>query len=447
MTQSQEEIDFTNACIKPSEVDYVIYHANCSDGFGSALCAYKYFKDSNLPQPIYYGAKFGVLPKLDDVKDKNVLICDFSYKKDILDKLLLSAKNLLILDHHKTSKDDLKELPIANKVFRMDHSGAYITWVFFFGSTNVPLGILYIEDNDIWKKELPNTYEFTAFVASLPFTFEAYEKLLDNSYVLMEAIPQGIGMAKQNNVIVTRAIKYAVPKFIQVSDKYYFVAYLNASELKSELGNKVFIEYPLINFSVIYSHNDSNNSTSFSLRSLDTATDVSEIAKIYGGGGHRNASGAGSNCIINTLPCITIDSSRKSYHLLENIYTGCYTIDNIDYHVVYLNSSHFKHQLAKYLLQTRYTTTDNQQIQECVSIMTKMKITSVKSVYDMSIVWNYDGFRNCTWMTVCFKNDLIKDKIIKLVKEDPDFISFDNPDLYDDVITFSLRKLKQKIEY
>ena len=36
---------------------------------------------------------------------------------------------------------------------------------------------------------------------------------------------------------------------------------------------------------------DTPNGRSFSLRSTDAGEDVSEVAKQYGGGGHRNASG------------------------------------------------------------------------------------------------------------------------------------------------------------
>src|SRR4051812_9515925 len=88
-----DNIDFSKVCMDPSEVDYVIYHSNCSDGFGSALCAHKYFSErSNLDpklstkQPIFYPARFGVLPPLESIEGKCVLICDFSYKKDALDK-------------------------------------------------------------------------------------------------------------------------------------------------------------------------------------------------------------------------------------------------------------------------------------------------------------------------------------------------------------------------
>ena len=43
--------------MEPYQVDYVIYHGNCSDGFGSAVCAYKYFNEEitggqNIKQPI-----------------------------------------------------------------------------------------------------------------------------------------------------------------------------------------------------------------------------------------------------------------------------------------------------------------------------------------------------------------------------------------------------------
>lgn len=428
-------IDFSKVCLEPKDVNYVIYHGgNCPDGFGSALCAYKYFKDLGSHQPVFHAAKFGILPPVDEIKDKCVLICDFSYKKDILQKLLTQVKKLLILDHHKTAQDDLKDLPDENKIFRMDHSGAYITWKYFFRDTSpVPKGILYIEDNDIWKKEMVNTYEVTAFIFTLPLTFEAYEKLLDDNYILTEAIMQGIGIVKQNNILISKALKNAAPKFVQIGDKYYFVAHLNTTELKSELGNKVFSEYPNINFSLMYSHSDYNNSTSFSLRSLDTATDVSEIAKLYNGGGHRNASGAGCNYITNTLPNIVIDN-HKSYLLLDSIYTKSHMIDNITCNTVYMNSSHYKHQLAKYLLQTRYTTSQGQAVQECVSIMTNRKDNSIKDSYHVSVIWSYDGFTARTWFTVHFKDlkdQSLKTKLFELLK------GFDNFEAREDTFNFS----------
>ena len=392
--------------MKPSEVNFVIYHRNCPDGFCSAKCAEKYCSKNN-NKPMFYAGQYGIPPPFDQIAGKNVLICDFSYKKDILIKMLSIVNKLLILDHHKTAFEDLEDIPESNKIFDMNHSGAYITWKYFFENDHIPLCILYIEDNDMWWHKMPNTLEFKYYVQSLPFTFDSYEKLFDDNYIENEVIPQGTGMMKLNNAIIEKSIKYATPKFMEINSKYYFIAYLNATELKSELGNKIFSEYPNINFSAVYSHNDQYNSTNYSLRSINTATDVSDIAKLYGGGGHRNASGVSVNYITNVLPSHVIDNS-KTYFLLDNIYGKEHLLDNTKYNVIYLNSTHYKHQLAKYLLQIRY---DN--IQECQSIL-KNKGMNYADIYDAAVIWNYDG--NNMLFTVYFREKSIRNKIIEIFK-------------------------------
>jgi oligoribonuclease NrnB/cAMP/cGMP phosphodiesterase (DHH superfamily) len=104
-----------------------------------------------------------------------------------------------------------------------------------------------------------------------------------------------------------------------IDDKYYFTVFVNSTVLKSEIGNTLLYKFPYSNFSGIYSIDDITNSTHFSLRSLDDKTDVSEIAKIYGGGGHRNASGIKIPFVINTLPCQIIDTG-KTYKIIDTIY-------------------------------------------------------------------------------------------------------------------------------
>jgi hypothetical protein len=80
----------------------VIYHGGCVDGFTSAFSAWYYLnKKYPLRDVIYYAAKHGEIPP--DVSGKNVIICDYSYKYDVLMSMLSKAKNLLILDHHKTA--------------------------------------------------------------------------------------------------------------------------------------------------------------------------------------------------------------------------------------------------------------------------------------------------------------------------------------------------------
>ena len=57
--------------IEPGTVDLIIYHANCSDGFGAAYAAWKCLGK----KATYHAAKHGSTPP--DVAGKNVAILDF----------------------------------------------------------------------------------------------------------------------------------------------------------------------------------------------------------------------------------------------------------------------------------------------------------------------------------------------------------------------------------
>ena len=58
------------ALLEPSAVDCVIYHADCTDGFGSAYSAWKLLGN----RAEYHACKHGTLPP--DVKGKNVVLVD-----------------------------------------------------------------------------------------------------------------------------------------------------------------------------------------------------------------------------------------------------------------------------------------------------------------------------------------------------------------------------------
>lgn len=388
--------DFDNKTLKKDDINFVIYHSPCSDGFTSALCAYIYLrnKGKNMEDIKFFPGNYGN-PDIPDVTGKNVLICDFSYKKEIFDKMYEQTNgNILVLDHHKTAEKELENVNNENKVFDMKHCGAYITWTYFFGFDNIPKMIEYVEDNDLWKKLLPNTREFTSFMFSVPFEFSEYEKFLDNNYIDNVAIPCGTGMQKQNDEYIRQLTKKTVPKFMEINGKYYFVTCLNSDILKSELGNKLVDGLVYCNFSSIYSNDHFRNSTTFSLRSLNDRTDVSEIAKLFGGGGHRNASGMAQKYIVNEIPGRVIDQYRL-YYLLESVYeTKVNNNFNVEFNIVSLNSSVCKKHLSKYLMQTRNILLNNENV-EILEALTIMRINKKNNTYNMkydgSNIWHYNG--------------------------------------------------------
>ena len=97
--------------VEPSLVDCVIYHANCTDGFGSAYSAWKLLGN----RAEYHACSHGQKPP--DVKGKTVAILDFSFNNKTTKKMIKDAKALIVIDHHKSAVVELHD--IANTIFDM----------------------------------------------------------------------------------------------------------------------------------------------------------------------------------------------------------------------------------------------------------------------------------------------------------------------------------------
>lgn len=414
-------IDFSKLVLQPQDVDLVIYHGRCSDGFGAALASHVFFKENgginaNGNKVQYFAASFNRPPP--PVAGLNVLICDFSYKKDTMLKLVAEAKTLAIIDHHKSAEEDLASIPDENKVFRMDHSGAYLTWAYFYPESPMPLLIKYIEDNDIWIKTMPNTRELTSYIYSLPFEFEEYEKLLDEKVLMGDILQVAIGMQRQNDLYIKDAVGFTTMKFTQIDGMYFFVACINTSVLKSDIGNQIFTKFENANFSCCYSLGDEYGTAYVSLRSMNDRTDVSKIAVKYGGGGHRNASGCSlhySHDVGNVLDTHTM------YNMLNNIYVR--ESSQLGGNVVYLNSTQCRKQIGKYLLQTRYYDEGlAENVQECCSVLrNKLKDTSFHVDCKFSCVWSYDGQQDATWFSLQWSSKVDIDSLKGLLKDENNF--------------------------
>ena len=77
--------------VEPSSVDLVIYHADCTDGFGAAFSAWKLLGN----KATYYAAKHGNPPP--DVTGKTVAILDFSYDNATTKKMIVDSKDLIVI--------------------------------------------------------------------------------------------------------------------------------------------------------------------------------------------------------------------------------------------------------------------------------------------------------------------------------------------------------------
>jgi len=270
--------------IEPTSVNCVIYHANCTDGFGAAYSAWKLLGN----RAEYHACKHGTPPP--DIKDKNVVILDFSFDNTTTKKMIEEANALLVIDHHKSAMVELHD--ISNTVFDMTKSGAMLSWEFFHLGKEPPKFIKYIQDRDLWKWELDYSKEFSAAFDMVPFEFEEFEKFEDDS-VFDDAVKRGSYILAYSKTVIKKVCEKAVERRY----KGMKVMVVNSSHWMSEIGARLA---PDCDFAVIWYYDHEDRINKISLRAFHDAVDVSEIAKGFGGGGHKKAGGfqiSGELCV------------------------------------------------------------------------------------------------------------------------------------------------------
>jgi len=162
-----------------------IIHHNDLDGRCSAAIAYRYLQGQN-----HNGEEIGLYEvdydtpfPIDEIKQNEyVYILDFCLEKDdIIAKLLKTTKNIVWIDHHKTSlkKENLKHLDGIREASGKK-SGCLLTWEYLHPGTPIPEAVLYISDMDAW------TWEHKG--KSMPFTTGLYAYKHDPSHPIWDRL-------------------------------------------------------------------------------------------------------------------------------------------------------------------------------------------------------------------------------------------------------------------
>lgn len=252
----------------------VIYHADCADGFGAAWAARRALGDSAEYLPCQYGR-----PAPEIEPGREVYIVDFSFPRDVLLAMGEKAKSILVLDHHKTAQEALSgEWPENIHVtFDMERSGARMAWEFFNGSAT-PALIQYIEDRDLWRWKLPDSREVSAPLRSYPMDFALWDAL-------------SVGQLATEGAAILRYTNQQIGDLASMAQRRdiggHKVPVINAPACwASEICNTLAQGEPFA-----ASWCASETEIFWSLRSAPDGLDVSEIAKQFGGGGHKHAAG------------------------------------------------------------------------------------------------------------------------------------------------------------
>lgn len=256
-------------------MDLCIYHDNCNDGFAAALAVWLKYGDIE-----FHPASYEQDPP--DVTGKDVIIVDFSYPRIVLQQMHRDARSLLVIDHHKTARQDLEGLNYC--IFDEEKCGAVLTWEHLFPNKDTPLLFLYIQDRDLWLWEMELTGAVYAWLKTLGKDFEKWENLLEPT-TLAVACEAGQAIVRYQDTCIKQALDQPIG---QIHLAGYIVPCINTTHLISEIVGKL-AELEDVPFAVGWFETGTHRI--YSLRSRKGGVDVSRIAQKYGGGGHPGAAG------------------------------------------------------------------------------------------------------------------------------------------------------------
>lgn len=268
----------------------IIYHDNCLDGFTAAWAVSKIYEHGCELLPVSYGKP----PP--NVVGRDVFIVDFSYPHNDLVKMYRDSSTMILMDHHKSAEQDLKDLIGCWCTFDMNRSGAGIAWDKMHGADCRPWLVNYVEDRDLWRHSLPNSKEIMAYLSTVDMTLENWDKLEKTDPKTF--IAMGRALIKKTELYCKAMSSFA--KMGLIDDRECI--WINApppmiSDLLNFLCKERIEKTGNENQMALGWHERADGYYGVSLRSTGDI-DVSEIAKEYGGGGHKHAAGYVSKYLI-----------------------------------------------------------------------------------------------------------------------------------------------------
>lgn len=285
-----------------------IYHGNCVDGFGAAWAVMRALGEHAVE---FHPGVYQKAPP--EVAGRDVLIVDFSYKRPVLDEMASRARTIVILDHHESAKNDLAGYPppldgpynpdamrqwqrecnaptAVHALFDMERSGAGITWDYLHPGLVRPRLIDLIEDRDLWQFEVNGSREIHELIQSWPYEFKAWTDLarrLENNHGFRTAVTEGDVLRRKKMQDLQNLLPVARRRMV-IGGHDVPVANLPII-FTSDAGHIMCEGEP---FAACYW--DTAAGRVFSLRSRHTkgqGLDVSKVASLFGGGGHKDAAG------------------------------------------------------------------------------------------------------------------------------------------------------------
>lgn len=274
----------------------VVYHSADLDGLCSKQIVEKYYREKKIGIDAI-GWDYGhPIPYLDDYK--TVYLVDISFKPiDMLSLFRRLGGNFIWIDHHVSAIKESEEHGYnrVNGTRKVGIAACELVWEYVYCNDKLPRAVELLSAYDVWNKGVA---DWDSIV--LPFQYGMRNKS-EIPNVLLEA-QSPFNYNEQSNLIpdIIKEGK-AILEYINQKNKKECTAYsfeasvngyraicINSLEQSSNTLKSVYREQ---SHDLIFIFAVDKNSAKCSLRTTKDHINVGEIAKSFGGGGHKKAAG------------------------------------------------------------------------------------------------------------------------------------------------------------
>lgn len=296
----------------------IVYHqvkagVDCPDGICGAWVAARFFGEVTLVgvthQPDYHNYD---LPF--PVKGNRIILVDFCYPSFVLASIVKDATEVIILDHHHTRMGDISQFEDQIRGgYSAQDCGASFAWKYFFPDMEEPRFLLHVLRRDTGRDgyydgECPESEAITTAMSQRregcigAQAFPIFERLLtENPRTLVE---EGKALLSERDLLVKESLEAYSEETLKLvtTDESYQVPFLTIENAKaykhiSWVGTSLCRVYTAAPFVAIRTALEPNK---ISLRSKSSSlVDCGEVAKTFGGGGHKNAAGFEKLIVLN----------------------------------------------------------------------------------------------------------------------------------------------------
>ena len=272
-----------------------IFHHNDLDGRCAAALVYRFHMDAGVRDFQFIELDYKDRVPVERVPDNStVYIVDFSFKPEVMEALLKLTSDVVWCDHHVTAKDyPYQHLPGKRDFTVKGLSGCELVYLHLYPFAPVPDAVRFIGDYDSWRLRYdPLCFQFYEGAKMVLTSVDSpeWDNVLSDNNRAAEIMEMGkIAIQYRDAYCADVAASFGYDTAIRGHRAFA----LNTCRFGSKAFGDRFKQYPVC---IMYVH----NGCTFTVSLYSDTVDVSEIARFYGGGGHKGAAGF----VCQTLPFV-----------------------------------------------------------------------------------------------------------------------------------------------